>query len=120
MARRAEAVPGPAPGESTAAQLGALLLAVAFAFLGNGLLGTVTGLRASAEGMPSGAIGVIMSAFFLGVIGGSLMAPRLIERVGHSRAFAAPRRARSRWRSWSRCPPGSRGVSRSGPASRGW
>jgi MFS family permease len=89
MARRAEAVPGPAPGESTAAQLGALLLAVAFAFLGNGLLGTVTGLRASAEGMPSEAIGVIMSAFFLGFIGGSLMAPRLIQRVGHIRAFAA-------------------------------
>lgn len=72
-----------------AMQLGALFVAAALAFLGNGLQSTVTSLRASLENMGDAVIGLIMSAFFVGFVIGSVLAPRLIHRVGHIRAFAA-------------------------------
>lgn len=77
------------PRPSAALQYAALFLAVALAFLGNGLQGTLTGIRASQEGLSSLAIGLIMSSFFLGYFAGSIVAPRLIRQVGHIRAFAA-------------------------------
>lgn len=67
----------------------ALFTAVALAFLGNGLQGTVVSVRASLEGMPDAAIGLMMSSFFLGYFGGSILAPRIIQQVGHIRSFAA-------------------------------
>lgn len=70
-------------------KLYALFLAVAALVLGNGLNGTVLGVRAVGEGMDSLTIGAIMSAYFLGFAAGSYFVPRLIETVGHIRTFAA-------------------------------
>ena len=57
--------------------------------LGVGLQGTLLGLRASLEGFPTVVTGVIMSAYFAGFVGGSLMTPLMVARVGHIRVFAA-------------------------------
>jgi len=53
-----------------------------------GLLVTVTPLKATLLGFSSLAIGVIGSAYFAGMLAGSLMAPALIRRAGHIRAHA--------------------------------
>jgi MFS family permease len=66
-----------------------LMLGVATLLLGNGLIGTLLGLRAGIEAFPTAAIGIIMSAYYLGYIVGSRVGPTWIHRVGHIRTFAA-------------------------------
>ena len=74
---------------ATVASVYSLLLGMGILLAGSGLLGTLLGLRAGAEGYSELVIGLIMSAFFVGYIVGSLVCPSLIRRVGHIRAFAA-------------------------------
>lgn len=67
----------------------ALLLGMLLLMLGNGLQGTLLGVRGSAEGFSTTSMSIVMSAYFVGFLGGSRMAPELIRRVGHVRVFAA-------------------------------
>lgn len=67
----------------------ALLLGIFLLLLGNGVQGTLLGIRGVAEGFSTGALSLIMSAYFIGFLGGSRLTPRLISRVGHVRVFAA-------------------------------
>lgn len=67
----------------------ALLLGFAMLQMGNALQGTLLALRGQAEGFPAFAVGAIMSGFFAGMGAGSFIAPRIIRRAGHMRAFAA-------------------------------
>ena len=67
----------------------ALLLGIALIMLGNGLQGTLLGLRATIEGFSTGAIGVVMTAYYAGFLLGSVLVPRLLKKVGHIRVFAA-------------------------------
>ena len=67
----------------------ALLVGIGFMMLGNGLQGTLLGLRATIEGFPTFTTGVMMSGYFVGIFIGSVFAPRLVARVGHIRVFAA-------------------------------
>src|SRR5256714_314865 len=57
--------------------------------LGAGLQGTLLGLRATLEGFPTPVTGLIMSCYYVGYLLGTLIAPRLLRRVGHVRVFAA-------------------------------
>lgn len=66
-----------------------LLLGVAFLLAGHGLQTTFIPLRGAAEGFGSLAIGVIGSSYFLGFVGGCLLAPYAILSAGHIRAFGA-------------------------------
>ena len=66
-----------------------LMVGVAMLLLGNGLIGTLLGVRAGIEGFPTVAIGIIMSAYYLGYIAGARLGPAFIHRVGHIRTFAA-------------------------------
>jgi len=66
-----------------------LLLGMLLLMLGNGLQGTLLGVRGTAEGFSTTSMSIVMSAYFLGFLGGSRMAPELIRRVGHVRVFAA-------------------------------
>lgn len=70
-------------------ELAVLLLGIALLVLGNGLQGTLLGVRAAAEGFSQEVIGLIMSAYFAGFVAGSLIGPGLIRRAGHIRVFAA-------------------------------
>lgn len=57
--------------------------------LGHGLLGSLIGVRLTLEGHSSGTAGLVTAGFFVGIVLAALLAPRLIERVGHVRIFAA-------------------------------
>ena len=67
----------------------ALLLGMMLLMVGNGLQGTLLGIRGAVEGFSPTTMSYIMSGYFLGFLGGSYMAPELIRRVGHVRVFAA-------------------------------
>ena len=69
--------------------IASLLLGVAFLLAGNGLQFTLLPLRGYADGFSSLAIGGISSAYYAGFVGGCLLAPYVILRAGHIRAFAA-------------------------------
>jgi len=67
----------------------ALMLGMLLLMLGNGLQGTLLGVRGSIENIDPSTMGFIMSAYFMGFLGGSRVAPWLLRRVGHVRVFAA-------------------------------
>ena len=67
----------------------ALLLGMCLLMVGNGLQGTLLGVRGDIEGFSTFQMSFVMSAYFIGFLGGSRMAPDLIRRVGHVRVFAA-------------------------------
>jgi MFS family permease len=65
-----------------------LFLGLALLMLGNGLLGSLLGVRADLEGFPTVVIGVVMSMYYVGFLVGSLTIPRRLITVGHIRVFA--------------------------------
>jgi MFS family permease len=67
----------------------ALLLGVALLMIGNGLQGSLLGIRATLEGFPTAATGILMSGYFAGFLVGSVLTPKMVARVGHVRVFAA-------------------------------
>ncbi len=67
----------------------ALLLGMGLLMVGNGLQGTLLGVRGEIEGFSTFQMSIVMSAYFLGFLGGSKLAPEMIRRVGHVRVFAA-------------------------------
>ena len=67
----------------------ALLLGMGLLMVGNGLQGTILGVRGQIEGFSTLEMSIIMSAYFVGFLGGSRLAPDMIRRVGHVRVFAA-------------------------------
>ncbi len=75
--------------QSNLRPIASLLLAVAFLLAGNGLQFTLLPLRGHAEDFTAFALGVIGSAYYVGFVTGCLLAPYLIVRAGHIRAFAA-------------------------------
>ncbi|HAQ46204.1 MAG TPA: MFS transporter [Rhodobacter sp.] len=66
-----------------------LLLGVMLLMVGNGMQGSLLGIRGAIEGFSTFELSLVMSAYFLGFLGGSRMTPDLIRRVGHVRVFAA-------------------------------
>ena len=67
----------------------ALLLGMGLLMVGNGLQGTILGVRGEIEGFSTLEMSFVMSAYFMGFLGGSRLAPEMIRRVGHVRVFAA-------------------------------
>ncbi|KPQ14017.1 MAG: Major Facilitator Superfamily [Rhodobacteraceae bacterium HLUCCO18] len=67
----------------------ALLLGMFLLQIGNGLQGSLMGVRGAIEGFSTFEISLIASAYFVGFLGGSRLAPKFIARVGHVRVFAA-------------------------------
>ncbi len=66
-----------------------LLLGAGLLALGIGLIGMVLPIRMGLEMVPPQVAGYVMSAYYAGFVAGSLTAQRIIQRVGHIRAFAA-------------------------------
>ena len=67
----------------------ALLLGVMLLMLGNGIQGTLLGIRGKIEGFSPVEMSYVMAAYSAGFLLGSRMAPEMIRRVGHVRVFAA-------------------------------
>lgn len=74
---------------STVAATWALFLGLGFVMVGNGLQGSLLGVRSEAEGFGLTISGLIMAAYFAGFFAGSLYAERALAVVGHIRVFAA-------------------------------
>jgi len=67
----------------------ALLLGMFLLQIGNGLQGSLMGVRGAIEGFSTFELSLIASAYFVGFLGGSRLAPKFIAQVGHVRVFAA-------------------------------
>ncbi len=67
----------------------ALFLGMGLLMVGNGMQGTLLGVRGEIEGFSTFEMSLVMSAYFVGFLGGSRLAPEMIRRVGHVRVFAA-------------------------------
>ncbi|MFM7336038.1 MAG: MFS transporter [Tabrizicola sp.] len=66
-----------------------LLMGVMLLMVGNGIQGTLLGIRGNIEGFSTYQLSYVMAAYFLGFLFGSWAAPRMIRRVGNIRVFAA-------------------------------
>lgn len=66
-----------------------LFFGLALIMAGNGLQGTLLGVRADIEGFGTATTGLVMSLYYFGFLAGSVVAPRLVRDVGHIRVFAA-------------------------------
>lgn len=66
-----------------------LYFAALLMLLGSGLLTTWLGLRLNQQGVGEFWIGLMMAAYYLGLVAGASVGHRLIARVGHIRAFVA-------------------------------
>lgn len=66
-----------------------LLLGILLFMVGNGMQGTLLGVRGGIEGIPTSLMSVVMAGYFGGFVLGSLAVPPMIQRVGHVRVFAA-------------------------------
>ncbi|WP_191061692.1 MFS transporter [Geminicoccus harenae] len=66
-----------------------LLLGMGLLMLGHGLQGTLLPLRAAHEGFALSATGIMMSAYYLGLVAAPFIVPHFVGSVGHVRVFAA-------------------------------
>ncbi|AYF00343.1 MFS transporter [Paracoccus yeei] len=66
-----------------------LLLGILLLMVGNGMQGTLLGIRGSIEGISTTQMSVVMASYFGGFLLGSRMVPDMIQKVGHVRVFAA-------------------------------
>lgn len=71
------------------AQVGTLMMSFGLLLLATGTFNTFIGLRSGIEGFSPTVIGIMMSAFYIGTLIGSRLCGRIINRVGHIRAFTS-------------------------------
>ncbi|MCD9026672.1 MFS transporter [Luteimonas sp. BDR2-5] len=64
-----------------------MLAGVALLLMGSGLLGTLLAVNGRLAGFDEQTLGLIMSGYFVGFFLGTYVAPGLIQRIGHIRAF---------------------------------
>ncbi len=62
---------------------------IIFLILGNGLQGTLLGIRGSLIGFSPATIGAVLATYYIGYSFGCIVTPRLIKNVGHIRVYAA-------------------------------
>lgn len=66
-----------------------LLLGILLLMVGNGMQGTLLGIRGRIESISTPHMSVVMAAYFCGFLLGSRTVPGMIQKVGHVRVFAA-------------------------------
>ncbi|NDV00458.1 MFS transporter [Pseudoroseicyclus tamaricis] len=66
-----------------------LFIGLFMMMIGNGLQGTLLGLRGAMEEFSTSTMSYVMACYFAGFLFASRIAPRLIRNVGHVRVFAA-------------------------------
>jgi MFS family permease len=73
---------------SPSSSIAAILVSTGLFLMGNGLIGTLTPLRAHLDGFSDIAVGTLGTWYFAGFVLGCFTGPPLLSRVGHIRAFA--------------------------------
>ncbi len=66
-----------------------LLIGITIILAGNGLIGTLLGIRGEMAGFSEATLGLIMGGYFLGFVLGTFLIPQRVRQVGHIRMFAA-------------------------------
>jgi MFS family permease len=66
----------------------ALLLGTLFLFLGNGLHSLLLPVRGTTEGYSTTLLGLLGTSWASGFVLGCLLAPKVVQRIGHVRAFS--------------------------------
>jgi MFS family permease len=69
--------------------IAALLIGSALLLLAGGLQGLLLPLRGSFEGFSDSSLGLLGTGWAIGYIGGCLLTPVIVSRVGHIRSFGA-------------------------------
>jgi MFS family permease len=77
------------PYRQAHASIAALLVSVFGVLVGNGILTTLIPVRAELEGFSEVDIGLMGSAYFLGMLAGATLTPWFVQRLGHIKAFGA-------------------------------
>jgi MFS family permease len=67
----------------------ALFIGLGMLMLGNGLQNSLLGIRAGAESFTTETTGLIMAAYYVGLLAGAVVTPKVVGNVGHVRTFAA-------------------------------
>ncbi|PRY95009.1 putative MFS family arabinose efflux permease [Hasllibacter halocynthiae] len=67
----------------------ALYLGIGLLMVGNGLQGSLLGVRGAIEGFTTQQMSYVMSGYFAGFLVSASVTPIMIRRVGHVRVFAA-------------------------------
>jgi MFS family permease len=67
----------------------ALFVGLGMLMLGNGLQNSLLGIRAGEEAFATEATGLIMACYYVGLLAGALVTPKVVGKVGHVRVFAA-------------------------------
>ena len=67
----------------------ALFTGIGLMMVGNGLQGTLVGIRSEQAGFDTTTIGLVMSGYFFGILAGSRAVTEALRSVGHIRVFAA-------------------------------
>jgi MFS family permease len=73
----------------TLGTLGSILLSYGLLLLANGLFASLLGVRSQVEGFSANLTGLVVAAYFSGLLLGGLYAAQVVTRVGHIRSFAA-------------------------------
>src|ERR1700678_180144 len=74
--------------KSLLAQIGILIIATSIIQLANGFFGTFISLPVAIENFGTIVAGLVFSTYFAGFTLGALRCARIIERMGHIRAYA--------------------------------
>ncbi len=69
--------------------IAALLASVFLLVSGNALISVVAPIRGTLDGFGDLTIGLLGSAYFVGMLAGTFFTPAMVRQVGHIRAFAA-------------------------------
>jgi MFS family permease len=77
------------PSRPLDAQIGTLIVATSVVQLANGFFGTLISLRVATAAFDPTLAGLVLSSYFAGFTLGALRCGRIIERIGHIRAYAA-------------------------------
>ena len=70
------------------AAISTLIIAISIFQLASGFFGTLVSLRVSVEEFSVPLGGLILSSYYAGYTVGAVLCGRIIERIGHIRAFA--------------------------------
>jgi MFS family permease len=73
---------------SSALKIYALFIGSALLMFGGGLQGLLLSVRGAEEGFSLLALGLIGTGWSVGFVAGSIMVPRMVQRVGHIRAYS--------------------------------
>ncbi len=80
---------GPSISRDLALATWGLFVGLAFLLLAGGLFGTLLGVRAETEGLPTAITGLIAASYYLGFVVGSRLTLTALGAVGHIRVYAA-------------------------------